>query len=178
MCYPVIPITCDVLRPSNCPLGSTVTTFMGVMAHGDMKAARLMLSLGALLWAAFLLWPYYLGIQLFPNAEQIASGVGRTTYSVMAQIADAWIWATLFGLHGIFLFVSVFYKVHPGAALLDAFNGAAIWTCATAACYLAHFKGWGSFMPPAAMGMDVAAVFASWWWFVRVLANPRYEADN
>ena len=157
--------------------GGSVSLF-SVAAYSDMKAARIMLSMGALLWAAFLFWPYFLDVQLFPTVPQIAGGTGRTTYAVMAQIADEWVWGLLFLLHGLFLIVGVFYKVPAGMALLDSFNGAALWTCATAACYMAHFKGWNIYLPPAAMGMDLAAVLASWWWFVRVLANSQHEAEN
>ena len=92
MSYPIIPIKCNALRPSNCPFGPTATDFRTVISHGDMKSARIMLGIGALLWASFLLWPYALDITLFPTPEQITAGTGTTTYAVMAQITDEWVW--------------------------------------------------------------------------------------
>lgn len=178
MSYTVTPITCRVIRPSNCPYGSIPLTIRNVFVNGDMRVARLMLAVGALLWALFLVWPYALDSQLFPTSAQVLAGRGRLTYSVMAQIMPEWMWAFGFGMHGLFMLISVFYKVNPIACVLDAFNGAAFWTAATVSCYLAHFCCFSSYHPPAAMGMDVAAVIASWWWFVRTLANPKYEADN
>jgi hypothetical protein len=108
----------------------------------------------------------------------IANGVGRTTYALMAQIAPEWVWATAFAIHSVFLLASIFFRVPPAAALLDAFNGAALWTAATSACYLAHFHGWATYQPPAAMGADAAMVIASWWWLVRVWADKNYEASH
>ena len=140
----------------------------------DMVAARFILSMGAMLWALFLFWPG----QLFPTAAQIADGQGRTTYALMAQIAPEILWALCFAAHGSFLAVSIFFRVPPAAALLDAFNGAVLWSAATTACYLAHFHGWATYQPPAAMGADAAMVIASWWWFVRVWADKNYEAQN
>lgn len=138
--------------------------------RSDMIAARLMLSTGALLWAVLLLWPG----ELFPTQAQMAAGTGRTTYALMTFMPEL-AWAALFGLHGTFLGLSCFYKVPPWAALLDAFNGAALWTIATGCCYLSNFQGWATYQPPA-MGSDVVMCLTSWWWFVRVLADKNYEA--
>ena len=144
------------------------------LIQSDMIAARIILATGAMFWAMFLFWPG----ALFPTESMIANGVGRTTYALMAQIAPEWLWASCFMLHGAFLFVSIFFRVPPSAALIDAFNGAALWTAATASCYLAHFNNWATYQPPAAMGADAAMVLASWWWFVRVWADKNYEAQN
>ena len=133
-----------------------------------------MLGIGALLWGVFLFWPG----ELFPTAAQIVAGTGRSTYVLMSQIAPEWLWATAFVLHGSFLLLSSVFRVPPAAALLDAFNGAALWTTATMACYMAHFKGWATYQPPAAMGADVAMVLGSLWWLVRVWADKDYEAKH
>lgn len=143
------------------------------LLHSDMLAARMMLAAGALFWSAFLFWPG----QLFPNPAQIAAGTGRTTYALMAFFPEL-MWATAFGLHGLFLLASVFWRVPPAAALLDAFNGSVLWTAATYMCYAAHFHGWATYQPPAAMGADLAMMLASWWWFIRVWADKNYESSH
>lgn len=144
-----------------------------LLLKSDMRCARLMLAMGALFWAIFLAWPG----ALFPTAAQIAAGTGRTTYALMAVFPE-WLWAICFAIHGTFLIVSIFFKVPPESALLDAFNGAALWTAATSMCYLAHFKGWATYQPPAAMGADAAMCIGSWWWLVRVWADKNYEARH
>ena len=148
-------------------------TSVARIVQSDMLAARLMLAAGALFWSLFLFWPG----DLFPTAAQIAEGNGRTTYALMAFFPE-WLWALSFGVHGAFLLLSVIYRVPPYAALLDAFNGAVLWSAATFMCYAAHFKGWVTYQPPAAMGADLAMVMASWWWFIRVWADKSYESSH
>lgn len=151
----------------------TTRSAFNILLKSDMRCARLMLALGALFWALFLAWPG----ALFPTEAQILAGTGRTTYALMA-VAPEWLWSLCFGIHGSFLLLSIFYRVPPAAALLDAFNGAALWTAATACCYIAHFHGWATYQPPAAMGADAAMVVGSWWWLVRVWADRDYEASH
>lgn len=148
-------------------------TLIRRLAMSDMVAGRWMLGTGALWWGIFLAWPG----ALFPTVEQIANGTGRTTYALMATFPE-WLWATLFMLHGMFLITSIFIKVPPAAALLDAFNGMLLWVCATAACYVSHFHGWETYQPPAAMGADLAMAMGSIWWFIRVCADKDYEAAH
>lgn len=150
------------------------TLMFNTICCADMKGARITLAIGAICWSIMLLWPG----DLFPTAAQIAAGTGRTTYTLMAIIMPELLWAAAFGIHGIFLFISTFVRVPPAAAMLDAFNGAALWSTATAACFLSHFKGWATYQPPAAMGADLALALTSWWWFVRVWADKKYEADH
>lgn len=140
----------------------------------DMISARFMLAMGALLWGLFLFWPG----DLFPTEAQIITRTGRSTYALMAQMAPEWLWASAFTLHGSFLLLSIFYRVPPAAALLDAFNGCALWAAATISCYLAHFTSWATYQPPAAMGADAAMVLGSFWWLVRVWADRDYEASH
>ncbi len=139
-----------------------------------MVFGRLLLGWGAICWGLFLFWPG----ALFPTEAQIASGTGRTTYAVMAQLAPELLWAACFMLHGTFLIVSVYFKVPPTAAIIDAFNGAVLWISATAACFMAHFHGWASYHPPAAMGSDFVMAVGSFWWFLRVCADRDYEAKH
>ncbi len=143
------------------------------LALSDMVAGRWMLGTGALLWGIFLAWPG----ALFPTAEQIAAGTGRTTYALMATFPE-WLWSVMFLLHGTFLLLSTFYKVPPAAALLDAFNGMILWVGATAACYISHFHSWATYQPPAAMGADLAMAMGSVWWLIRVLSDKDYEASH
>lgn len=144
------------------------------LMYSDMVTTRAALALGSIFWALFL----FCSGALFPTPEQIVAGTGRQTYALMAQLAPEAVWAFAFLLHGIFLGASIFVKVPARAALLDAFNGAGLWSTATAACYMAHFQGWSTYQPPAAMGADLAMVLASWWWLVRVWADKLYEASH
>jgi hypothetical protein len=144
------------------------------LLNSDMVAGRWMLGFGALLWGIFLLWPG----ELFPTDAQIAAHTGRTTYAIMAQIAPEWLWALAFTVHGAFLLLSIFVRVPPSAALIDAFNGAVLWLVATISCYAAHFNGWATYQPPAAMGADAAMAVGSLWWLIRVWADKDYEAKH
>ena len=174
----IIPITCKAIRPDICPYGPVPVTLSRIFLFGDMRIARLSLAIGALTWALLLILPSLAGQHLFPDPAHFVTGQGKLTYLVMAKIMPEQAWALMFAMHGLFLMVGVFYKVPPAANLLDAFNGAALWTTATASCFIAHFIGWPEHSTPAAMSMDFSAVLLSWWWFVRCLADPRHEADH
>ena len=148
--------------------------FFDRLVHSDMIAGRWMLAMGALLWGCFLFWPG----NLFPTELQMANGTGRSTYTIMAQLAPEWLWGAAFTTHGLFLLISIFFRVPPSAALIDAFNGAVLWATATISCYLSHFHGWATYQPPAAMGADAAMVLGSFWWLIRVWADKDYEARH
>lgn len=126
----------------------------------DMLATRLWLAFGSLIWAALLFWPG----DLFDGSRQ--------TYVVMARMGDEWAWAALFLLNGLAALTTLLLPVRNRLFLiLDAFLGCALWTAATLACFAAHFNGWASYNPPAAMSAEVVAMLASWLHLIRYWAE-------
>lgn len=141
----------------------------------DLKAIRLTLSLGTIFIGLGFLWP----AQVFPTAEQLVSGTGRHTYSLMAQMAHEGVWGSAFLLQGLVMLWSLIMDYHNKYLLwLDAAFGAVLWTLAVGACYLAYWPGFAnilSYRPPAIMGGEVAAAMASWWVFIRYHIGRKYE---
>lgn len=54
-CPVIIPIHSQAIRPLNCPYGATPLTLRYILFFGGMRMARLMLSIGALIWALLLI---------------------------------------------------------------------------------------------------------------------------
>lgn len=133
----------------------------------DLKAIRLMLAIGAILIGFGFLWP----VPVFPTTEQLAAGTGRHTYALMAQMAPEWVWGVAFTTQGLVMLWSLLADFHNKWLLwIDAAFGSLLWTLAIGACYLAYWPGFShieTYRPPAIMGGEVAASFASWWVFVR-----------
>lgn len=133
----------------------------------DLKAIRLMLAVGAVLIGLGFLWP----VPVFPTAAQLATGTGRHTYALMAQIAPEWLWGLAFFTQGALMLWSLIFNYHNRYLLwVDACFGSLLWTLSIGACYLAYWPGFNdimSYRPPAIMGGEVAAAIASWWVFVR-----------
>jgi hypothetical protein len=135
-----------------------------IMFGCDPDSVRVVIILGSFGWAFLLWWPG----DLFPTAEQIANGTGRTTYALMAGLMDEDHWADLFFLQACFASYNLLYKTRNAVTLtVDAMLGCALWSASTIACFLAYFKGWSTYQPPAAMASDVAIMAASWWYLVR-----------
>lgn len=162
---------------SKSPVASATTLSQAVnnrayetLIGSDMLATRFSIVLGSLLWALFLLWPG----DLFPTAAEIAAGQGRTTYALMAQVASETIWASLFLFQAAVMSWSLIFAVRNRFVFLaDALLGCILWTASTILCFVAHFKGWATYRPPAAMSAEVAMTFASWWHFVRYMFDER-----
>lgn len=135
--------------------------------HSDLKAIRFFLGLGAVFIGLGFAWP----TAIFPTPEQIAAGAGRHTYALMAQIAPEWAWSLAFFTQGAVMLFSLISNYRSRALLwLDAAFGVVVWTAAIGACYLAYWRGFdriAEYRPPAIMGVEVAAVLAQWWIFVR-----------
>lgn len=135
--------------------------------ESDLKAIRLMLGLGAVFIGLGFLWP----VEVFPTATQLASGTGRHTYSLMAQIAPEGVWGTAFFGQGVLMLWSLLCNYRNKVLLwCDACFGSVLWTVAIGACYLAYWPGIENIMsyrPPAIMGGEVATALSSWWVFVR-----------
>ena len=133
----------------------------------DLKAIRLMLGMGAVFIGLGFLWP----VPVFPTAEQLATGTGRHTYSLMAQMAPEWLWGISFLVQGSLMLWSLVLDYRNRLLLwLDACFGSLLWSLAIGACYLAYWSGFENIMsyrPPAIMGGEVAAALASWWVLVR-----------
>lgn len=133
----------------------------------DLMAVRLTLGLGAVFIGLGFLWP----VPVFPTAAQLAAGTGRHTYALMAQIAPEWLWGVMFLTQGTIMLWSLVLDYRNKLLLwIDACFGSVLWSVAIGACYLAYWPGFENIMsyrPPAIMGGEVAAAFASWWVFVR-----------
>lgn len=142
-----------------------------ILVRDRMDITRLGLIFGSLLWAFFLILP----VPLFPTMEQISSGGGRVTYTVMALIAPENLWALLFLINAIATAYSLFYKVRSRITLLlDGVLGCVLWTGSTVACFAAHwplldgfFASLAAYPPPAAMSGEIVMAFYSWWHMIR-----------
>lgn len=143
--------------------------------HCDLEGTRFTLAFGAIFIGLGFAWP----VAVFPTAAQIAAGQGRSTYSIMAQIAPEWAWAAAFLLQGVVMLCSLLADCrNKYLFLFDAIFGCALWTTAISACYLAYWPGVEHMMeykPPAIMGGELAAVLASWWVLVRYAYNDERE---
>lgn len=126
-----------------------------------MVHTRMLLALSSLTWALFLLAPGHL---FTPE---------RTTYALMAAIADERIWGFLFGAHGLIALYTLIYDVHNKVTLaLDGFLGCILWTASTTACFAAHWPHaetltWVqtllAYNPPAAMSGELWVAVFAWW---------------
>lgn len=154
------------------PIGVRV---FDVLIGSDMLATRFSLALGALIWGLLLLWPG----DLFPTAAQIAAGKGRTTYALMAQVMSENSWGAMFLIQGITMVFAIFSQWRNKVLFVaDALLGAILWTAATVMCFAAHFNGWMSYEPPAAMSAEIALMFASWWHLIRYMLDMIWSYDN
>ena len=138
-----------------------------LLFKSDLEAIRFTLALGAIFIGLGFLWP----VDTFPTATQIASGGGRHTYALMAQMMPEWAWGWAFLTQGSVMMHSLITETYSKRLLwLDAFFGTCLWTVSITACYLAYWQGWenlAQYRPPAIMGGEVSAALASWWVFVR-----------
>lgn len=146
-----------------------------LLVKDKMLMSRFGLACGSMLWAVQLALP----VQLFPTAQQIASGTGRQTYALMATIAPEWVWAILFATHSLFAMYTLFGGVRNSVTLAaDGFLGCLVWTTATVACYSSHWpKGVGfvtalqTWATPAAMSADIVLAFYAWWHMIKFWAE-------
>lgn len=127
-----------------------------ILWKSDLEATRLGLALGSLIWAVLLFWP---GDLFAP---------GRTTYSVMSEIANEQIWGAAFLLQGLVMVYSLLWGYKSRLSfIVDALLGCILWTTSTAACFLAHYQSLSTYQPPAAMSYELIGAFTSWWVLVR-----------
>lgn len=136
--------------------------FTGLFWSADVRPAQFMLGVASLLWAVMLIWP--------------GNTFERQTYSVMAGIANEFVWSVAFlavGLTNLYNVVSAFWKPWPQLlSRVDAFLTVIVWTGAVVSILLAQTP------PPAAIAGEIALAGAAFWIFVRtdlpVLKNKRY----
>ena len=153
-----------------------------ILIYDRMLMSRLGLAVGSLLWAIQLLLP----ASLFPTPEQIAAGVGRQTYSLMATVAPEEVWAILFLLHGSATLYALCRHVRSGALVwVDGILGCVLWSGATLFCFAAHWpknlpwlEAWMAYPPPAAMSADLVLAFFAWWHMIRLLADETQDKDK
>lgn len=153
----------------------TKVTLRHLFLRDRMLMSRFGLVIASMLWAIQLALP----VELFPTAQMIVEGKGRTTYALMAIIAPEWLWATLFAVHALFASYTLFTETRNHVTLAcDGFLGCVLWTSATFACYAAHWPHTGSFLgdlaaypTPAAMSADLVMAFYAWWHMVRFWAE-------
>lgn len=146
-----------------------------VFLRDRMLMSRFGIACGSMLWAIQLALP----IQLFPTAEQIAAGGGRTTYTLMATIAPEWAWALAFMVHSVWAFYTLLTGVRNTVTLAcDGFLGCLLWTTSTLACFASHWPQhlpfWSAleeYPPPAAMSADLIMAFYAWWHMIRFWAE-------
>ena len=118
----------------------------------DLLTTRVSLAIGSLLWGILLLWP---GVLFTP---------ARTTYRLMAEVANENVWGVIFVIHALVSFWQLITRhLKSTCAIANNLVGCVLWTSSTLACFLSHYVSLESFQPPAALGADLAFVFASWW---------------
>ena len=127
-----------------------------IMWRSDLEATRLALAFGSLIWAALLFYPG----ELFTES--------RTTYRLMAQIANEDAWGAAFLIQGVVMVYSLLWGYKSRVTYIaDALPGCILWTSSTAACFISHYVYSQTYQPPAAMSYEVVAAAASWWCLVR-----------
>lgn len=125
--------------------------------RSDMEMTRLALALGALVISALLAWPG----QLFAPE--------RTTYKLMAMIADEEAWSCLFAIQGCVMIYSLLWGYRSRVFyVVDAILGCTLWSTMVLCCFAAHYiYSTNGYQPPAAMGYDLVGMFLSFWHLVR-----------
>ena len=116
----------------------------------DLIATRFMLFIGELSWFIMLLWS--------------GNTFDRPTYSTMKRIANEEVWCILFGLSAfIQIYIIMFEKYDHTLSRVYYYFNAVLWTSSVLSIFYAVYP------PPAAIGMEVAAMLASIWIVVRPL---------
>jgi len=161
-----------IMKTINLGFRKAYRELINILLQSDMKLTRLILAGGAIFIGLGFMWP----VDIFPTVEQIASGNGRHTYALMAQIAPEWLWGTAFLLQGgVMLWALVWDQRNRFFLVFDATFGVLLWTVAILACYFAYWRGFGRIMeyrPPAIMGGEFTEMLASWLLFVRYQLEP------
>ena len=124
-----------------------------IMLYGDLSLAKLILSLGSLLWSLLLFWP---GDTFGPS---------RQTYSLMAHWMGEMTWATLFLIHGVTsLWALLWCRKDAWLVIWDNVLGSLLWTCSASLMMFAYLP---SNPPPAAISAEIVLAILSWWFLIR-----------
>lgn len=133
----------------------------------DLEATRFGLAIGSLLWAVLLFWP---GTLFTPE---------RTTYRLMAEVAQEEVWALAFLIQGFAMLYSLLWGYKSRISFtLDALFGCVLWTTSTLACFIAHYKSIYTYQPPAAMAYELIGAMFSWWHLVRYSYQNKKQNRN
>ena len=146
--------------------------------NSDLEATRFTLGISAILWGIFLLWPG----SLFPSMDEIAVGMGRLTYAVMAQIMDEEWWALAWLTQGSVMLWSLATGARNTFTLItDGILGVFLWTVCVISSFIVYWPH-ADFLtalmiynPPAAMAGEVGMIFASWWVLIRYKCSEVYH---
>jgi hypothetical protein len=87
------------------------------------------------------------------------------------------IWAAMFFLHSLFLFVTLFEDQQDKLNLLlaDSIFGSFLWTFTVLLCAFAHYHSWAEYQPPTVLSAGITIALAQWWVLIRVWA-ARHES--
>lgn len=133
----------------------------------DLVSVRFSIAFASFFWALLLIWP---GELFTPE---------RTTYRLMAQIANENLWALGFFIHGLFASITLICEKRNKFLFFgDALWGSVMWTAATIACFASHWQLGKVYAPPAAMSAELALMLGAWWWTIRWIVKKETERKN
>lgn len=136
-----------------------------IVWNSDMVTTRVSLAIGSLVWGVLLLWPTVL---FTPS---------RTTYRLMAEIANEWTWGIIFVVHALVSIQQLIAReIRHNLIIANNLVGCVLWTSTTVACFASHFQSWETYSPPAAMSADIAFVLASFWLLTKTLITRSFYA--
>ena len=121
-----------------------IDRFKTILFAADLKFARAALAWASLLWCLMLLWP--------------GDTFQRPTYELMGKYAPEWVWATSFGIHGIYSLINLSRdKIRQTVDwVVEGMLGCVLWT---SSCFFMLFS---VYPPPAAISAEIVSAFTSW----------------
>lgn len=143
-----------------------------ILVYSEMQSARLMLTFGALGWAAMLILPLVCdwGMFGFPNTPGGLEDQ-HNPYYVMAQMFPQIVWGVFFLAHGLFMGYSLAWKVDRAVHAIDAFCGAVLWVSMTWSMIVSHYVGGPDPSQPIPLVMECVASIMSIWWLTRIVID-------
>lgn len=124
--------------------GKYVNGVSDALFKSDFVATRLILAMAELIWALMLFWP--------------GNTFSRPTYTVMGEIAPELCWAVLFLFTaGIQYYIVATKATQTKAAWYFSCWNALLWVTAVGSMLISVYP------PPAAIGGEIALMFAAVW---------------